>query len=145
MDFLREKFTNGLFSFHHVGVAVPSIEASYRDFQLFSEERDTPEIFSISSQQVNVCFIKAAGTGYVELVEPAGPQSAIHGILQRRASYYHLRYLTGHFEEAIRTLQSRQFRCLDIFSSEAFRRSQCAFLMAPGLQLLEIIEHLHAH
>ncbi len=67
---------------NHVGVATPSIEASvalYRDL-LGATAIGTP--FDLPAQGVRVCFVDFPNT-QIELVEPLGEGSPIHGFIAK--------------------------------------------------------------
>ena len=67
---------------NHVGVATPSIEDSialYRDM-LGATSIGTP--FDLPAQGVRVCFVNLANS-QIELIEPLGEASPIHGFLAK--------------------------------------------------------------
>lgn len=67
---------------NHVGVATPSIEGSialYRDL-LGATHVGTP--FDLPAQGVRVCFVDLPNT-QIELIEPLGEGSPIHGFLAK--------------------------------------------------------------
>jgi len=67
---------------NHVGVATPSIEASvvmYRDL-LGATKAHAP--FDLPAQGVRVCFIDLPNS-QIELIEPLGEDSPIHGFLAK--------------------------------------------------------------
>lgn len=67
---------------NHVGVATPSIEDSvalYRD--LLGATRAHPP-FDLAAQGVRVCFIDLPNS-QIELIEPLGDDSPIHGFLAK--------------------------------------------------------------
>ncbi|WP_448586781.1 methylmalonyl-CoA epimerase [Thermaurantiacus sp.] len=67
---------------NHVGVATPSIDqaiARYRD-TLGATRIHAP--FDFPSQKVRVCFIDTPNA-QIELLEPLGPESPLHGFLRR--------------------------------------------------------------
>lgn len=67
---------------NHVGIATPSIEASvamYRDL-LGATKAHAP--FDLPAQGVRVCFIDLPNS-QIELIEPLGVDSPIHGFLAR--------------------------------------------------------------
>ncbi len=67
---------------NHVGVATPSIEDSlklYRDV-LGVSSIETP--FDLPAQGVRVCFVNLPNS-QIELIEPLGEDSPIHGFLAR--------------------------------------------------------------
>ncbi len=68
---------------NHIGVATPSIEASialYRDV-LGATTIHTP--FDLPAQGVKVCFVDTPGGPQIELIEPLGEASPIHGFLAK--------------------------------------------------------------
>jgi methylmalonyl-CoA/ethylmalonyl-CoA epimerase len=69
---------------NHVGVATPSIEASiafYRD--VMGAEMIRPP-FDLPAQGVRVCFVDTPNS-QIELIEPLGEASPIHGFLAKEA------------------------------------------------------------
>jgi len=67
---------------NHIGVATPSIEASvafYRDV-MGAQTIHTP--FDLPAQGVKVCFVDTPNT-QIELIEPLGEASPIHGFLAK--------------------------------------------------------------
>ena len=69
---------------NHVGVATPSIEESialYRDM-LGATSIGTP--FDLPAQGVRVCFVNLANS-QIELIEPLGEASPIHGFLAKNS------------------------------------------------------------
>ena len=69
---------------NHVGVATPSIEDSialYRDM-LGATSIGTP--FDLPAQGVRVCFVNLANS-QIELIEPLGEASPIHGFLAKNS------------------------------------------------------------
>ncbi|GGE85250.1 methylmalonyl-CoA epimerase [Sphingomonas prati] len=66
---------------NHVGIATPSIEASlavYRDVL----GATVGEPFDLAAQGVRVCFVDLPNT-QIELIEPLGEASPIHGFLAK--------------------------------------------------------------
>ncbi|HWT12354.1 MAG TPA: methylmalonyl-CoA epimerase [Allosphingosinicella sp.] len=67
---------------NHVGIATPSIERSvalYRDL-LGASRIHAP--FDLPAQGVRVCFVDAPNS-QIELIEPLGDSSALHGFLAK--------------------------------------------------------------
>jgi methylmalonyl-CoA/ethylmalonyl-CoA epimerase len=67
---------------NHIGVATPSIDASitlYRDV-LGAQKIHVP--FDLPAQGVRVCFVDTPNA-QIELIEPLGADSPIHGFLAR--------------------------------------------------------------
>ena len=87
--------------FHHVGFVVASIEEKISGFVRSLGARWNGTIFSDPLQQVRVTFLSVAADGMlVELVEPAGEKSPVHGFLAKGGGLHHLCYevdgLDGH-------------------------------------------------
>ncbi len=92
---------------NHVGVATPSIEASlghYRDV-MGATLRHAP--FDLPAQGVRVCFVDTPGEGgtagtQIELIEPLGEGSPIHGFLAKNPAggQHHLCYEVADIGEA---------------------------------------------
>ena len=92
---------------NHIGVATPSIEASvafYRDV-MGAETIHTP--FDLPAQGVKVCFVDpvnpdgSLGT-QIELIEPLGEESPIHGFLAKNPAggQHHVCYEVPDIHEA---------------------------------------------
>lgn len=68
---------------NHIGVATPSIEASitlYRDVLGATKIHDP---FDLPAQGVKVCFVDTPNGPQIELIEPLGEASPIHGFLAK--------------------------------------------------------------
>ncbi|MBI1311391.1 hypothetical protein GC176_08800 [bacterium] len=123
---------------HHVGCAVASIETGlkpYRDALGFSR---ISEIITVASQNVRVCFVETAPGVFMELVEPISEDAPVSGFLKRRQYFYHVCYSTPDVVATVEHLETKGFRRLSIFDSEAFNGTPCAFLLSPELALVEL-------
>ena len=67
---------------NHVGVATPSIEASIAFYREVMGAELIREPFDMPEQGVRVCFVDAPNA-QIELIEPLGESSPIHGFLAR--------------------------------------------------------------
>ena len=124
--------------FHHVGIAVKSIEVALRAYRAIFPKISEPVL--ISSQKVRVCFIETGPDVFIELVEPAGEGSAIDVFLRKGLTYYHNGFLTDAFDDAARTLEEQSAKPLAVFYSEAFGGRRCQFFVNTAMHLVEIIE-----
>ena len=123
---------------HHVGCAVSSIEEGlkpYRDALGFSR---ISEIITVASQNVRVCFVETAPGVFMELVEPTADDSPVAGFLKRRQYFYHVCYSAPDVAATVEQLETRGFRRLSVFDSEAFNGTPCAFLLSPEMALVEL-------
>ncbi|ODP36225.1 methylmalonyl-CoA epimerase [Sphingomonas turrisvirgatae] len=86
---------------NHIGIATPSIEASvafYRDV-MGAQKVHTP--FDLPAQGVKVCFVDTPNT-QIELLEPLGEGSPIHGFLAKNPAggQHHVCYEVPDIHEA---------------------------------------------
>ncbi len=73
---------------NHIGIATPSIEASIAYYRDVMGATHIHEPFDLPAQGVKVCFVDTPGqngtTGtQIELIEPLGETSPIHGFLAK--------------------------------------------------------------
>ena len=74
---------------HHIGVVVNSIQDSVGDLGNFFKFETTSAVFPVSSQKVNVCFLKM-GEPFLELIEPAASNSPISEFAKSGGGMHHL-------------------------------------------------------
>jgi methylmalonyl-CoA/ethylmalonyl-CoA epimerase len=67
---------------NHVGVATPSIEASAAHWRDVMGATRIHEPFDLPAQGVKVCFVDTPNA-QIELIEPLGADSPIHGFLAK--------------------------------------------------------------
>jgi methylmalonyl-CoA/ethylmalonyl-CoA epimerase len=67
---------------NHVGVATPSIEESLKLYRNLLGATSFSERFALPEQGVWVCFVNLPNA-QIELIEPYGEQSPIHGFLAK--------------------------------------------------------------
>lgn len=87
---------------NHIGVATPSIEASialYRDILGATKIHDP---FDLPAQGVKVCFVDTPDGPQIELIEPLGEGSPIHGFLAKNPAggQHHICYEVPDIHEA---------------------------------------------
>jgi len=128
-------------TFHHLGVAVPSIDSAlavYRDLFGF---RQVGEPIDVECESVRVCLVEAPPGVLIELVEGVGDPSPIDEILARSgAGPYHVCYRVDDLDTTIRAL--RRAGCLPFkrFEKAAHGMRRFAFLLSPDRQLFELCE-----
>ena len=86
---------------NHVGVATPSIEQSVAFYRDVMGAETIHEPFDMPTQGVRVCFVDAPNF-QVELIEPLGENSPIHGFLIRNPAggQHHMCYEVPDIHEA---------------------------------------------
>ncbi len=130
-------------AFHHVGVAVKSIDAALEYYTGLFGLRQVAEPLEVPGEKVRVCFVEAAPGVLIELVEGLGEDSPVADIVARTgAGPYHLCYRVADLDSAIREL--RDGGCLRL---KRFERDdggggprRFAFLLTPDRQLFELCE-----
>jgi methylmalonyl-CoA/ethylmalonyl-CoA epimerase len=129
------------FKFHHIGILVQSIAQSLEHYSVLFGKDNISEPIYISSQKVNVCFIKNGNNSSIELIEPTEEKSVVYKLLKKHVSYYHIGYKVKDIRHTIDKLERLNYKILQIFNSEAFGGNQCVFLFTPEAYLIELIQN----
>ena len=98
---------------NHVGIATPSIEkavAIYRDLLGATKIHDA---FDLPAQGVRVCFVDTPNS-QIELIEPLGEASPIHGFLAKTPAggQHHVCFEVPDIKEAAADMQSKGAKVL---------------------------------
>ena len=126
---------------HHIGYLVDSIEKGIEIFApTISHEQGISGVFTIDDQQVKVCFLDLGKEVYLELVEPVEGNKSLKKLKKKGVGCYHLGFLTLDLEREIEQFEAKDFKHISTFSSPAFEGRNCAFLLSPDFQLLELIQ-----
>jgi len=131
--------------FHHVGVAVKSIDKALDYYTGLFGMRQVSDPLEVPSENVKVCFVEAGEGVLIELVEGIGEKSPVAEIVERTgAGPYHLCYRVDDLDDAIKKLRAGGCHRLKRFERpcEGFRRF--AFLLTPDRQLFELCEREEA-
>ncbi|MCI4331161.1 MAG: methylmalonyl-CoA epimerase [Thermoplasmata archaeon] len=98
--------------FDHLGIAVRSLSESVPVFERTMGARASPPE-EVQSQRVRVAFLEA-GSSHVELLEPTGPDSAIHRFLEARGEgIHHIAFHVVSVNASLAELQERGLRVVD--------------------------------
>lgn len=127
------------FRFHHLGLACRSIEAELLTWtQLgYCAEGD---VFEDPIQKIRGVFVVGCGPR-LELLEPAGTGSPLDGYIGRGVKLYHQAFEVLDFGSAIALLSGSGAKLVaPPQPAVAFHGRRIAFLMLPGLNLIEVIE-----
>lgn len=131
-------------SFHHVGVAVKSIDAALGYYTGLFGLRQVTEPLVVPGENVRVCFVEAPPGVLIELVEGLDEKSPVADVVARTgAGPYHICYRVADLDAAVRTLRDR-----GCFRIKRFERPAAddggprrfAFLLTPDRQLFELCE-----
>ncbi|MCD2325449.1 methylmalonyl-CoA epimerase [Sphingomonas sp. IC-56] len=98
---------------NHVGVATPSIDASVALYRDVLGATAIGEPFDLPAQGVKVCFVDTPNT-QIELIEPLGEGSPIHGFLAKNPAggQHHLCYEVPDIHEAKARFEAKGARLL---------------------------------
>ena len=130
------------FGFHHLGVAVASIDGALPVYRTVFGYDVLAGPFEDAIQRVTVCFVgPGSGGPTIELVEPAGAESPIARHLAKGIGAYHVCYEVGALEPALAYV--RAAGCVVIahpVPATAFGGRRIAWLYLPTRQLVELLE-----
>ena len=74
---------------HHIGIVVKNIQESLGEITQFLEFQETSLPMEVSSQKVNVCFLKTSNV-YLELIEPIDQDSPVKKFSESGGGFHHL-------------------------------------------------------
>ena len=74
---------------HHIGIVVKNIQDSLGELTRFLSFESTTVPTLVSSQKVNVCFLKTNNV-FIELIEPAEENSPISAFTANGGGFHHL-------------------------------------------------------
>jgi methylmalonyl-CoA/ethylmalonyl-CoA epimerase len=125
--------------FDHAGVAVANLEDSVKFYQEVLGGIAEPDEFTDPLQQVRIRFINLGGTR-IELLQPLGPDSHLHGMIRRGIGLYHLCYRVQDLDGELTRLQSEGVMVISPPKpAKAFGGRRVAFTMHQGL-MIELLE-----
>ena len=127
--------------YHHTGIIVNNIKDSILHYSAVFGSESVSEIYTVTSQDVKVCFIKNGQESYIELVESISEDSPVNKMLKKKISYYHIAYKVDNISNSINDLENLNYKSLGVFNSEAFNGKKCGFLFNPDGHLIELIEY----
>lgn len=104
---------------NHIGVATPSLEKSIAYYRDVMGAQVIREPFDLPAQGVKVCFVDTPGENgtsgtQIELIEPLGEASPIHGFIARNPAggQHHMCYEVPDIHEAKAWFESKGARVL---------------------------------
>lgn len=121
--------------FHHIGLAVESIQAICPSGKVFVEE----------TQRVSLAFIQFNGIT-VELLEPYGENSPIRRSLREGVKLLHLCYEVPDLEKALETCRQTGFHRLGPpVPTPVFDGRRLAWVFSKQFGLFELVEQDRSH
>lgn len=134
---------SALGTFHHVGMAVPSIARAAKGLCAVLHARLESDVIHDPHQGVRIQFVSAGGLR-IELLEPAATPSPIDGILKRGIGLYHLGYEVDDLEKKLSECASMGMKVVSPPKpAAAFDHRRVAFVMHQGM-MIELIERAEA-
>jgi methylmalonyl-CoA/ethylmalonyl-CoA epimerase len=134
-----------VFAFHHMGIAVSSVEDAVPVYQQLFGYQILSGPFVDPIQRVRVCFVgtKTGPDAVVELVAPEGPDSPIGTVLLKGIGVYHVCYEVKALEPAL--VHVRANGCVIVANAVpavAFGGRRVAWFYMPTRQLVELLEEV---
>jgi methylmalonyl-CoA/ethylmalonyl-CoA epimerase len=85
---------------HHIGIVVQNISESLGEISNFLSFESTSLPTLVGSQKVNICFLKTNSV-YIELIEPADPDSPIISFVKEGGGFHHLCFEVDNIQQEI--------------------------------------------
>ena len=126
--------------FHHVGVAVHSIEKTAKWY--VGMGYSLTETVEDPVQNVRIAFLKRDDSPLLELVQPVDKTSPVCNILKKvGVSAYHTCYETADLKRTIEHFEKQDFKVLvEPVEAIAFHHRKISFLYHLDIGLIELLE-----
>ena len=127
---------------HHIGIVVQNINESLGEISNFLSFDSTSLPTLVGSQKVNICFLKTNSV-YIELIEPADPDSPIISFVKEGGGFHHLCFEVDDIQQEIDKMVKKGAR-LVVAPVKGFEDRLIAFLMLnmekTKCNLIELVE-----
>ena len=127
---------------HHVGIVVQNINESLGEITNFLNFESTSVPTSVGSQKVNICFLKTNNV-YIELIEPADPDSPITSFVKEGGGFHHLCFEVDDIQQEIDKMVKNGAHVV-VAPVKGFDDRLIAFLMLnlkkTNCKLIELVE-----
>ena len=127
---------------HHIGIVVQNINESLGEISNFLSFESTSLPTLVGSQKVNICFLKTNSV-YIELIEPADPDSPIISFVKEGGGFHHLCFEVDDIQQEIDKMVKNGAR-LVVAPVKGFEDRLIAFLMLnmkkTKCNLIELVE-----
>ena len=127
---------------HHIGIVVQNINESLGEISNFLSFESTSLPTLVGSQKVNICFLKTNSV-YIELIEPADPDSPIISFVNEGGGFHHLCFEVDNLTLEIDKMIKMGAR-LVVAPVKGFEDRSIAFLMLnmekTKCNLIELVE-----
>ena len=111
---------------HHVGIVVNNIQESMGEIKKYLDFETVSAIMPVGSQKVNICLMKI-GEPFLELIEPASPDSAISEFAKSGGGIHHLCFEIKDIESELESL-SRKGATVLVNPVKGFDERRIAFV-----------------
>ncbi|HEU5221664.1 MAG TPA: VOC family protein [Candidatus Nitrosotalea sp.] len=91
---------------HHIGIVVNNIQESLGELKRYLNFETVSTIMPVGSQKVNICLMKV-GEPFLELIEPASPDSAISEFAKSGGGIHHICYEVNDIESELESLAKK--------------------------------------
>jgi len=98
--------TKTFMELHHVGIVVNNIQESLGELKKYLNFETISVIMPVGSQKVNICLMKI-GEPFLELIEPASPDSAISEFARSGGGIHHICYEVKNIESELESLAKK--------------------------------------
>ena len=112
---------------HHIGIVVQNINESLGEISNFLNFESTSVPTIVGSQKVNICFLKTNNV-YIELIEPADPDSPITSFVKEGGGFHHLCFEVDDIQQEIDKMVKNGARLI-VAPVKGFENRITAFLM----------------
>ena len=112
---------------HHIGIVVQNINESLEEISNFLSFESTSLPTMVGSQKVNICFLKTNNV-YIELIEPADPDSPITSFVKEGGGFHHLCFEVDDIQQEIDKMVKNGARLI-VAPVKGFENRITAFLM----------------
>jgi methylmalonyl-CoA/ethylmalonyl-CoA epimerase len=128
---------------HHVGIVTKDIESTIRRHKDLFDFVPITKIVKDPIQKVSVVMLAAPGAdrGFIELIAPLSDDSPVSQILKGKSRLYHLCFLVGDIEKAIRNFRSHGAIIISgPVPAELYGGKRIAFAYTPDKYVVELLE-----
>ena len=126
---------------HHVGIVVEDLAKYGEAYGKFLGLSVDSPAYHDPIQKVHIQFWKDGGGNLLELIEPAAPDSPVHGVLKKGGGLNHLCYEVDDLDEEVRlALEQGAISASPVAPAVAFSGRRVAFVFFPKLDLVEFLE-----
>jgi len=127
---------------HHIRIVVQNISESLGEISNFLSFESTSLPTMVGSQKVNICFLKTNNV-YIELIEPADPDSPIISFIKEGGGFHHLCFEVDDIQQEIDKMIKNGAH-LVVAPVKGFEDRLIAFLMLnmkkTKCNLIELVE-----